>query len=132
MQARYPNGRTVSRAQITVTDANGRNYIHSIQEENRGIADFVIDVGSISGDMEIKVGCLLIDDKIVHFLFSTSQIGVSGQALGKVCVFKQFCSLCGGHITVRAKTGDKLQVFYSFFVIFYQCFFVLYFTVIYY
>ncbi|XP_062499169.1 complement C3-like [Corticium candelabrum] len=91
VQARYPNGRTVSRAQITVTDANGRNYIHSIQEENRGIADFVIDVGSISGDMEIK-------------------IGVSGQALGKVCVFKQFCSLCGGHITVRAKTGDKLQV----------------------
>ena len=67
MQARYPNGRTVPQAQITATDANGRNYLHSIQEENRGIADIVIDVGSISGDMEITVGCPFIDDQIVNF-----------------------------------------------------------------
>ena len=67
MQARYPNGRTVPQAQITATDANGRDYLHSIQEEDRGIADIVIDVGSYSGDMKIKVSCFVINNQTRNF-----------------------------------------------------------------
>jgi integrin beta 2 len=89
IRARYPNGEAVGNIEVVATQPDGSVRIQTTNQA--GVAYITVDVGNINGDLEIKVN-------------------VKNQALGIRCIFKEFCSPCNEHITVRPKVLGRQTV----------------------